>query len=293
MFGIVAVLNTPFTQNDKIDISALKRHVEAAIQAGVASFLVPAMASEVAKLSMMERHRMVAAVLEQVNSRVPVIGGAGEPDKSRREKIVKDLLALGCGNILLQIDYRNDDQYIKDVLAISNLRPDMLMLQDWDFGGSGLPLSLILRLFEEIDVFRCLKIETVPAGTKYTAVLNATNGRLHVSGGWAVSQMPEGLERGVHAFMLTGMYEIYTTIYSLYKEGRTAEAQKLFYKILPVLSFSNQHLDISIHFFKRLLYSQGIYPTANVREPILPFDDIHEHTANRLIEYVMKLIAQV
>ncbi|NOY57492.1 MAG: dihydrodipicolinate synthase family protein [Calditrichaeota bacterium] len=293
LFGIVAVLNTPFTQNDEIDISALKRHVEAAIQAGVAGFLVPAMASEVAKLSMMERHRMVAAVLEQANGRVPVIGGAGEPDKKRRGRIVKDLLALGCRNILLQIDYRNDDQYSKDVLAIANLGPDMLMLQDWDFGGSGLPLSLILRLFEDIDVFRCLKIETVPAGTKYTAVLNATNGRLHVSGGWAVSQMPEGLERGVHAFMLTGMYEIYTTIYSLYKAGRTAEAQKLFYKILPILSFSNQHLDISIHFFKRLLHRQGIYPTANVREPILPFDDIHERTANRLIEHLVKLIASL
>ncbi len=264
-----------------------------AMQGGVAGFLVPAMASEVTKLSMLERQKMVAAVLEQVNGRVPVIGGAGETDKTRREKVVRDLLTLGCRDILLQINYQNNEQYRKDVLAIAEIGPKMIMLQDWDFAGGGLPLSLIIRLFEEIDIFRCLKVETVPAGEKYTAVLKATNGCLHVSGGWAVSQMLEGLERGVHAFMLTGMYEIYTTIYSLYKSGQIAEAQKLFYEIVPVLSFSNQHLDISIHFFKRLLHHQGIYHTANVREPILPFDSIHERTANKLIEHVVKLTAQI
>ncbi len=55
--------------------------------------------------------------------------------------------------------------------------------------------------------------------------------------------------------------------------------------MLPILAFSNQHLDISIHFFKRLLHRQGIYATAHVRAPSLPFDGVHEHEADELIEY--------
>jgi len=37
--GIVTVLNTPFTADDKIDIPALKRNAEEALKAGVAGFL--------------------------------------------------------------------------------------------------------------------------------------------------------------------------------------------------------------------------------------------------------------
>ncbi|MCX6229247.1 MAG: hypothetical protein NTV75_08775 [Bacteroidia bacterium] len=136
-------------------------------------------------------------------------------------------------------------------------------------------------------------METVPAGVKYSRILNLTQGRLNISGGWAVTQMIEGLKRGVHAFMPTGMHWIYAKIYKLWTEGKEAEATDLFRKILPVLAFSNQHLDISIHFFKRLLYQQQIYPTDQVREPILPFDQIHKELADSLIKIIINLEQEI
>jgi 4-hydroxy-tetrahydrodipicolinate synthase len=89
--------------------------------------------------------------------------------------------------------------------------------------------------------------------------------------------------------MPTGMHQIYCEIYRLWKKGNEAEAEAKFQKILPVLTFSNQHLDISIHFFKRLLFKQGIYPTDKVREPILPFDNIHREIADKLIEKLIRI----
>ena len=83
------------------------------------------------------------------------------------------------------------------------------------------------------------------------------------------------------------MNNIYVTIYRLYHAGKTEEAERLFARILPVLAFSNQHLDFSIRFFKRLLFRQGIYPTAGVREPLLPFDKIHEEIADQWITMVI------
>src|SRR5690606_6138115 len=126
-------------------------------------------------------------------------------------------------------------------------------------------------------------------GVKYSEVLNATGEKLHVSGGWAVTQMIEALDRGVHTLMPTGMHGIYTRIYRLYMAGDRAGAQALFYRLLPVLAFSNQHLDISVHFFKRLLHRQNIYRTANVRSPILPFDAAHKRIADELIDTVIGL----
>ena len=287
--GIVTVLNTPFTINDSIDQKALKNNVNEALNAGVAGFLVPAMASEVYKLSVIERLKMVETVLETAGDRVSVIAGAGETDISKSKEILRSYLDMGCKNVLFQIPYKNEEQFRGYFMELAALNPEMIMLQDWDSTGYGLADELICDLFENVNAFRCLKIETVPAGVKYSRILELTKGKLNISGGWAVSQMMEGLNRGVHAFMPTGMHYIYTSIYRLFKEGQTEKADDLFRKILPVLAFSNQHLDISIHFFKRLLFRQGSYPTPIVREPILPFDKIHQEIADKYIDLIMYL----
>jgi len=289
LHGIVTVLNTPFTRDDTIDFNALKKNVNEALNAGVAGFLVPAMASELYKLSVIERLNMVATVVETVDCRVPVIAGAGETDLSKSKNILRSYLDIGCKNVLFQIPYKNEEQFKSNFMELAALDPEMIMLQDWDASGYGLADELICDLFENVRAFRCLKIETVPAGIKYSRILELTEGKLNISGGWAVSQMIEGLTRGVHAFMPTGMHYIYTSIYRLFEEGKSKEAEKLFQQILPVLAFSNQHLDISIHFFKRLLYRQGIYSTPNVREPILSFDKVHREISDKHIELIMQL----
>ncbi|MRI01173.1 dihydrodipicolinate synthase family protein [Kriegella sp. EG-1] len=288
LHGIVTVLNTPFTKNNEIDLAALKNNVSYAIDAGVAGFLVPAMASEVYKLSTSERLSMVSAVLE-IAGDLPVIAGIGALELNESKKLLKAHLELGCKNVLFQIPYENEVMFEAHFSELANLGPEMIMLQDWDFSGEGLPDQLIYMLFKKYETFRCLKIETVPAGVKYSRILELTKGQLNLSGGWAVSQMLEGLKRGVHAFMPTGMHYIYSEIYRLFKQGNIEESEELFRKIIPILAFSNQHLDISIHFFKRLLYEQGVYKTAKVREPILQFDAIHEEIAAKHIKKVIEL----
>ncbi|MEH7438064.1 dihydrodipicolinate synthase family protein [Neobacillus drentensis] len=293
LHGIVTVLNTPFTEDDQLDLESLRKHVRYALNEGIAGFLVPAMASEVGKLNRLERKLMVETVVAEVNGKVPVIGGASAQTADERIFYTKELIQLGCEGILVSFNYENDKQYETDVREIADLNPGFLMIQDWDFQGYGAPVPLISRLFKEIDVFRSLKVEVVPAGVKYSEVIESTGGKLHVAGGWAVSQFIEGLDRGVHAFMPTGMHEIYVKIYSLYMQGDRNAAKQLFYRLLPVLAFSNQHLDISIHFFKRLLFQQNTYKTNRVRLPILPFDDYHEEISNELIKDVIRLIEEL
>lgn len=289
--GIVTVLNTPFTPDETIDTEALAANVQMALDAGVAGFLVPAMAAEVGKLTEPERALMVKTTVDCAGGRVPVIGGASAPDALTRERVARTCINLGCDGVLASIPYVNDADYERQVRELAALRPGFLMLQDWDFQGFGLPVSLIVRLYEAIEVFQAIKIEVVPAGVKYSEVLTATGGELHVSGGWAVMQMIEALDRGVHAVMPTGMHKLYTRIFSLYEAGDRIGAQELFYRLLPVLAFSNQHLDISIQFFKRLLWRQGVFATPIVRPPTLPFDEHLSRSADELIDLVSELQA--
>lgn len=291
--GIVTVLNVPFDASDRVDPDALGRNVEEAIRAGVVGFLVPAMASEVGRLSEGERDDVVRAVVGRAAGRVAVVGGASAPDRPSRDRLARRCLDLGCDGVLASIPYADDAGYAEDARALAAVRPPFLMLQDWDAAGYGVPVATIARLFEEIDAFRSLKIEVVPAGAKYTEVREATGGRLHLAGGWAVAQAIEALDRGVHALMPTAMHAIYVRIHALHSAGRRDEARALHERLLPILAFSNQHLDVSIRFFKRLLRRKGIYPTDRVREPLLRFDAFHERIADELIERAIALEAEV
>ena len=293
LHGIVTVLNTPFNHDDMVDYKTLELNVDFALKAGVAGFLVPAMASEVHKLTFDERQKMVERVLQAVNGKVPVFAGTGGATVNDSLKVLKSYLELGCRHILIQLPYSTEGQFKKDFFRLVELDPEVIMLQDWDATGYGLKDELIVELFETVPSFRCLKVETVPAGPKYTRILKLTEGKLNVSGGWAVTQMIEGLKRGVHAFMPTGMHWIYTKIFSDFHQGNEKDATLLFNEILPILAFSNQHLDISIHFFKRLLWKQGIYPTLKVREPILPFDIVYQNIADELIQKVLEIESRI
>ena len=282
--GIVTVINTPFRYNGEIDQNGLRKHLRYAINSGVKGFLIPAMASEVLKLSESEKELLVGIALEEAGTEVAVVAGTSAyTRKERYENFVK-FQAMGCRALLVNIPLISVDDYFDEISQLDKLSPEMIVIQDWDAGGYGLPLDFIGHLYREIESFKMLKVEVVPAGKKYTDVKKLTKGNLLLAGGWAVGQMIEGLERGVDCFMPTAMHEIYVRIYTLFQDGRKAEACELFEKILPILSYSNQHLDISIHFFKEMLYSLGIYETNIVREPILAIDFINREISNELIE---------
>lgn len=293
MRGIVTVLNTPFTATGDIDFNGLRRTVEDALEAGVAGFLVGGLASEVGMLTEDERIRVLETVLDVNGTRAPVIGGAFGETQEDRVAVARRLIDCGCEGIMASLPFTEASSFESDIRELADLHPGFLMIQDWDPVGTGIPLPVIAQLFETIPEFKWLKIEIIPAGPKYTEVLSATGRRLSVAGGWAVMQMIEALDRGVHVFMPTAMHRIYCSIYSCYAEGDRERAQQLFNEILPVLAFSNQRLDLSIQFFKRLLAAQGVFQTDSVRINCPPFDEAQQRIADELIARVIAIEASL
>ncbi len=290
--GIIGVVNTPFDASGAIHTASLRSYVNHSLEAGVCGFLVLGMAAETPKLTPAEKDIIVDTVVQTVAGRVPVIAGTSAGESFERVALVRRFHQLGCSGLMVNIPYVSDSAYLDELRELDTLEPGFIMVQDWDFKGYGLPIPLIVQLFEQIKAFRSLKVEVAPAGVKYTEVLKATQGRLHVTGGWAATQMIEALDRGVHAFMPTILHPIYIRIFNLHRAGRRDEAIEWFNKVLPVLSFSHQHLDISIHFNKKMVHSQGMFATDLVREPILPFDAFHQRVARGLIEYAIQLNEQ-
>ena len=293
MNGIIGVVNTPFTDSDEIDVGSLKRYADHSLNCGVVGFLVTAMAAEINKLSTRERIQIIDKLVSCVNGRVPVIAGASSVSRSERLELAQEGIDHGADGILVNIPYEDEKSYLEQIGEMDKLNPPFLMIQDWSFNNYGIPVPVIQKAFNAFESFKCLKVEVAPAGKKYTDVIEASKGRLHVSGGWAGSQMIEALDRGVNAFMPTILHDVYGEIYRLHRSGERAEAKELFFKLLKIIAFSHQHLDISIHFNKQLVYRQGIFSTPKVREPILTFDKYHQKIADELIEYAISLSATI
>ncbi len=292
--GIVPSLHTPFTAEDRIDTPAIGRLVDACVEAGCGGLLVLAVAGEVGSLSGDEHARVLDTVMTRCAGRLPVVVGVSAADREASLERAGLAERAGALAVLWQPPAGLGEERLEGALCeLGEAGPGAVMLQDLDWQGQGLPVEVIARLHERVPAFRAIKIETVQAGPKYTAVLEATGGRLHVSGGWAVMQMLEALERGVHAFMPSGMEPVYCAIHRAFLDGRTEAARELFEALLPVLVFANQHIDVSIRFLKHLRVTQGLFSTDRCRPQVAPLDRFQQRSAERLARHARALEARI
>ena len=290
--GVVPIVNTPFTDDDKLDTASLERLLEEGIADGVSGFIVPAVASEVAKLTPDERHAYVREVLQIVDGRVTIVAGASDPDARRARALAEDAVALGADGVLCAVpvplieDHEGAVRYFHEV-ARAGMR--MFMIQDLHWGGYGMARQTLLQLWNELESFRCLKLETVPSGAKTTELIDATDGRLTIGCGWSLPQLIEALDRGTHFMTTTAINRPFVHIFRLHRAGRRDEARELFHRVVPFLAFAHQFVDISIHFYKRYCVRRGLFATARVRQPIMAFDAHHARVADELIELVCEI----
>jgi dihydrodipicolinate synthase/N-acetylneuraminate lyase len=294
--GVVAIPQTPFDDNDRIDFGSLARGVADRLAAGVDGLLYPVVASEVSTLTPTERRAATRAVLEQAAAEVPVIVGVSADDARTVRSLAEFAMAHGAAGVLVQAPVallRDEPATIEYFRIVCESRIDLLMIQDLEWDGPGLPVETIVRLFEELEPFRCIKVETVPAGSKYSAIIAATAGRLNVSAGWAVPQLIEALDRGIHAVTPGGLHWVIVEVVRRYRDGDRASARALFDRLLPILGWQNQHIDVSNQFLKLLAVRQGIYAGPAVRQPVVPIDAFHRRIADELIEEAVVLHAEI
>jgi Dihydrodipicolinate synthase/N-acetylneuraminate lyase len=292
MRGVITTVITPFTLNNKVDISSLKNEISAACEAGVAGFLVPCLASEIFHLSTEECDAITKAVVDVAKGRAKVIAGITSNTQEERLAKLRKYIDMGCDGVNAMIPYTNDDEYRRYVEEIDAQRPPFLCIQDADFNGPGLHDDLIVKLFNEVESFKVIKIEVASCGPKYSRIIKATGGRLNISSGWGNDQMIEAFDRGIHSIMPSGMFELYTGVYKLYTAGNREAAKRLFYDILPIIAFTRQGQAINRKFHKRYLKAMGIFETDLSREPVA-FDEYHQRYADELIQRAKDIIARL
>lgn len=289
--GIVSVVQTAFTPGETLDMVSVDRLLHDALDAGVDGFLVAAVASEVGFLQPHEKAQLVRAAVRAAG-RVPVIAGASAATAKESAAAIAQAEEEGATAALVAVpaERYGDEQAVVDFFRPLAGVQLPLVVQDLQFNGPGLSIDCIRRLRDLLPQLMGLKIETVPAGPKYSAVREVCGPEFWVAGGWAVPQMIEALDRGVDAMVPeSSMVRIYRAVIDLHSRGRRNEARELFRALLPILSFSNQEIATSVAFFKRLLVRKKIFASAHQRMPMPAWDAISERRANELIDEYLQI----
>ncbi len=202
--GIISVLQTPFDDRGAVDYPCLERLIETAIRDGVQGFLAPAVASEVSCLKREERLELIRFVSTTLRGRVAFIVGASSPRLEECQELVRraaDVKPDACLVAVPEALYQSPTTIPGFFRSVSDGCPLPLVIQDLQWNGPGLSLDTVAQLRAAVPQLVGLKIETVPAGPKYTAVREAFGPDFFIAGGWAVPQMIEALDRGVDAMM--------------------------------------------------------------------------------------------
>ena len=290
MKGIVPSLNTPFSKKGSLDHNSLAKLVEHTIKSGCNGMLGLAIAGENQSLSYEEKIDFIEIVKHINKKRIPFIVSISNLQNEYSIKLSKIAKKNKAEGVCIQIDQnKNIHDNLNLLKQIAKVGPEIIMIQDLDWNGNGLSQNYILKLFDEIDKFRWLKIETKNAGPKYTKIKKLTQNKLNVCGGWAVTQLLDALNRDVDAFIPTGLEYLYVKIYTLYKKGNIHEARNLFHELLPVINFSNQNIDISIKFFKIARVKEKLFSSSYCRNIEAKFDKFQKKEATKMLEIVKKL----
>jgi 4-hydroxy-tetrahydrodipicolinate synthase len=287
--GIVASLHTPFDAGGDIDTASLLRLIDHVADAGCTGVLATAVAGEVGSLRPDERSRLLRAVGEATRGRLALVAGVSAADLPTSCRLAAEAVGAGAEMVLWQPPAGLDATALETGLkALADAGAGSIMLQDLDWYGSGIDVAALARLERRVPQLTAVKIETNPAGPKYSAVREATGDRLHLSGGWAAMQMLDGLARDLDCFIPSGLLPVYVRIFDLWTKGEHDAARATFERILPVITFSNQHIEVSIRFWKRVRVLEGIFAGAECRAA-RPLDPVQAAEAELLAGRAIQL----
>ena len=105
--GSCCAIITPFDKNGNPDFSVMGEIVEQQIAGGTDAICVCGTTGESAAMNDKEHLSVIEYVVNKVNGRIPVIGGAGSNDTRHGIELCKDAASLGIDALLLVTPYYN------------------------------------------------------------------------------------------------------------------------------------------------------------------------------------------
>jgi 4-hydroxy-tetrahydrodipicolinate synthase len=291
--SVFSVLPTPFDARGEFDADSLRRVVDLFLADGVHGFTALGVTSEVSRLTDVERDRVLDAVVEHVNGRVPVVAGTTAEglrtciEYSRRAK------ASGASSVMIsppRMPKLNSDAVARHFAEVANAVEIPIIVQDFPpISGYTMEPSLLARIAREVPPARTIKLEDPPTPFKTARILERAEGiDVKIFGGLGGVFLLEELMAGAHGAMTGFAFPaLLVRVVALFKEGRVDEAADAFYRTVPLMRFEFQE-GIGMAIRKEVLRRRGALATAVIRPPGGILDAATRAALDRVMEWVLQ-----
>lgn len=272
--GVIPILPVPFTNRGAVDDESFRKVVEASVGDRVDGLAIFGLASEYAKLTEDERLLLIRSLVDQVSGRVPVIVSITHHSLEVAERQAGEAAHMGATALMVLPPFLLSPgpsavkAHIRTVAAAVDL-PVIVQYAPAQ-AGADFTLDLLAEIVREYPNLQYLKVDQVPSGP---TVSGAVSRGLKAMVGYMGLFLPQDMKRGAVAVMPTvsvakGLVRLWQLLQENPEEGRRAHQ-----KVLPLLQFMMQSVEMLVAVEKLLLVQRGWIAHDYRRAPRRDLDD--------------------
>lgn len=253
--GIYPMLYAFFTADGGLDQGAIARQVDGCIRAGVHGLAVGGLATECSKLTSAEKRQMCAWVLEETGDRVPVSVTISEADTAAQTDMVKYAADHGAQWVVLQpppVREISEADLISFFGSVADAAPVPVGIQNApQFIGIGLSDAGLIELNRRHPNVSILKAEGDAMAS--AALADAAGGAFDLFNGRNGVDLIDTLAAGFAGVIPSpDAADVQAQIYERLRAGKSADAERAFKEIAPLLGFLMLSVDHLLCYGKRL-----------------------------------------
>jgi len=294
--GVLPVIPTLFSSENEIDLTAQKEVVAFALRHGASAVACPAVASEYNFLSLEERKTLVSLVVDEVNGRVPMIGGASAKTVEEVVAASRDCLEFGITHLMIMApqglgqDVGKHQAFFADISRQIGSDARIILQNAPKPVGAGLGVDAIIELVRSNPMIAYVKEETLPSGPAISALNDSGIEHLTgVIGGGGSRYMIDELNRGALAAMpAVEIVDLHVAIYNAHTQGDHDRARRLYRDSLPLLV---SQLIYRMRLTKYVLDKRGIKNDVVVRAPLPEMDNFTKKDIDAMLLDLQEVLA--
>jgi dihydrodipicolinate synthase/N-acetylneuraminate lyase len=271
--GVLAIVHTPFTDDDQIDAAAFRKAVDWAFSVG-ADGLGMGMVSETFKLTRDERLALAAMLVECTAGRGPVFAAVGADSTKQALEYATAADKSGCDAVMAvpPLTARLSEAHLVDHFrALADAISIPVIVQDASgYIGQSIPIAACVKLLERYGPEKILfKPEAAPNGPTLSALRDATAGKARIFEGSGGIFLIDSFRRGIAGTMpglelLDGVVAVWKAL----ERGDEEAAYRAYFPICAIVALQMQAgLDGFLAVEKHLMVKRGLFPSARRRRP--------------------------
>ncbi|MGB0597105.1 MAG: dihydrodipicolinate synthase family protein [Rubripirellula sp.] len=291
LHGVLPVVQTPFTDDEAIDVPSLHRQIDWAFETG-ADGIVVALVSEILRLSHDGRKELAKLVCHHVAERGYTVIGVGAESTTMAIEFAQHAENLGATAVMAippvatQLSSAATRNYFA---AITNSISIPLIVQDASsYVGAAIDLDVYGSLLDEFGADRILfKPEASPLGPNLSRLRDATNGEAKIFEGSGGMNLVDCYRRGIVG-TIPGM-DLLDGIIELWSALEARDEERIYEISLPLGAIVALQLQAGLDGFlaieKYLLTKRGILAQPTQIQPVSwQLDHETEQEVDRLFD---------